>query len=270
MPAPFAASSAITDTVISGPFVIAAAIAMAAGTVSFASPCVVPLVPGYLSYLAGLVGAESSDLPTTTAGTAVIRRVRVRAVGATALFVLGFSIVFLAETAAVLGISHLLLVNSDLLMRIGGAVTILMGLAMLGWLPLLQRELRIHRRPTGRVFGAVLLGGTFGLGWVVCIGPTLAGVIALATATDWGGSAWRGMFLVIFYCLGLGVPFLALAFGFTWAAGAITFLRKHVHIIQVGGAMMLILLGAVMLSGLWGQLVAWLQVSVAGSNSVIL
>lgn len=90
-----------------------------------------------------------------------------------------------------------------------------MGMVMLGFISPLQRERRLHIRPTGRVFGALLLGGTFGLGWVVCIGPTLAGVIALATATDWGGSAWRGVFLVVFYCLVLGLPFLLLAFGFS-------------------------------------------------------
>lgn len=266
MQAAGAATGGITNTVISGPFLIAAAIAVAAGAVSFASPCVVPLVPGYLSYLAGLVGADGG------AGGAAPTRVRVRsrALTATALFVLGFTTVFLVETVAVLGISQLLLANSVWLMRIGGAVTIVMGLVMLGLFRPLQRERRIHARPTGRILGAPLLGATFGLGWVVCIGPTLAGIIALAAATDWGGSAWRGLFLVVFYCLGLGLPFLALAFGFSWSVSALGLLRRHSRIIQVTGAAMMMILGVLMVTGLWGQFLAWLQVWVSGSSTVVL
>lgn len=202
-----ASGDTITDVVVSGPLTLAVVLAFAAGTVSFASPCCIPLVPGYLSYLAGLVGAD-----TTRAGDGELR-VRRRAVGATLLFIAGFTAVFLAQTAAVLGLAHALLSDGELLMRVGGTVTIVMGLVMLGFIRPLQREFRIHARPTGPVAGAFLLGGTFGLGWVVCIGPTLAGIVALATATDWGGSAWRGMLLVVFYCLGLGLPFLLLSIG---------------------------------------------------------
>ena len=270
MLAPLVASTTVTSTVISGPFLLAAVIAFAAGAVSFASPCVVPLVPGYLAYLAGLVGAENDSQASGSATTMIRRQVRGRIVVATALFVLGFSLAFLAETAAVLGLSHVLLANSQILTRVGGAVTVIMGLAMLGWVRPLARDWRISRRPSGRILGAALLGGTFGLGWVVCIGPTLAGVIALATATDWNGSAWRGLFLVGCYCLGLGVPFLAMAFGFTWAAGAIAFLRRNARAIQVSGATMLIILRVLMLSGLWTQFMAWLQVLVSGSNTVVL
>lgn len=261
------ATGAVTTTVISGPFLFAGALAFAAGAVSFASPCCIPLVPGYLSYLVGLVGADgAAGHRNQSVGT----RLRSRAVGATALFVVGFTIVFLAQTVAVLGISRALLVNSDLLMRVGGGVTIVMGMVMLGFISPLQRERRLHIRPTGRVFGALLLGGTFGLGWVVCIGPTLAGVIALATATDWGGSAWRGVFLVVFYCLGLGLPFLLLAFGFSWAGGALAVLKKHSRAIQIAGAAAMIVLGMLMLTGLWGQFIAWLQVSLSGSAPVVL
>lgn len=270
MPVMLTAAAGITDTVISGPFLLAAMIAIAAGVVSFASPCVVPLVPGYVAYLAGLVGDDGPHGSAAAVTTVSARRVRTRAVGATALFIAGFTTVFLAETAAVLGMSHLLLANSGMLMRVGGAVTVLMGLVMLGVVPGLNREWRLHSRPAGRIAGAALLGGTFGLGWVVCIGPTLAGVIALATATDWGGSAWRGMFLVIFYCLGLGVPFLAMAFGFSWASRGLAVLRRHTRKIQLAGAAMLITLGVLMLSGLWGQLMAWLQVAVSGSSTVLL
>jgi cytochrome c-type biogenesis protein len=255
----------ITDTVISGPLMLALVLAFAAGTVSFASPCCIPLVPGYLSYLVGLVGAEGAQGPGR-----VGVRVRSRAVAATGLFVAGFTIVFLAQTVAVLGISRVLLTNAELLMRVGGVITVIMGLAMLGFIRPLQREARIHARPTGRVAGALLLGATFGLGWVVCIGPTLAGVIALATATDWGGSAWRGLLLVVFYCLGLGLPFLLLAFGFGWVTGAVGVLRRHSRTIQVVGGVAMIVLGLLMVTGFWGQFIAWLQVSLSGSTRGVL
>jgi len=245
--------------------VLAVVLAFAAGTVSFASPCCIPLVPGYLSYLVGLVGAEGAE-----GGGRVGVAVRSRAVAATGLFVAGFTVVFLAQTVAVLGISRALLSNGDVLLRVGGVITVIMGLVMLGFIRPLQREARIHARPTGRVAGALLLGATFGLGWVVCIGPTLAGVIALATATDWGGSAWRGLLLVAFYCLGLGLPFMLLAFGFGWATGALGFLRRHSRTIQVVGGVAMIVLGLLMVSGLWGQFIAWLQVSLSGSTTVVL
>lgn len=260
-----AGSSGITETVLSGPFLFAAVLAFAAGAVSFASPCCIPLVPGYLAYLVGLVGAEGAT-PHARVGV----RIRTRAVRATALFVAGFTVVFLAQTVAVFGVARVLLVNNNTLMRVGGIVTIVMGLVMFGLIGPLQTDRKFHIRPTGRIFGAFLLGGAYGLGWVVCIGPTLAGVIALATATDWGGSAWRGLFLVIFYCAGLGVPFLLLAFGFGWASSALAFLRRHSRTIQRAGGAMMVTLGTLMLTGLWSQFIAWLQVAVSGSSRVVL
>lgn len=274
------AAAGPAQTVIDGPFVVAAGLALAAGVVSFASPCVIPLVPGYLSYLVGLVGAENADGAAAAAntsgsagrsshGTKVRARVRGRVVGGAALFVAGFTLVFVAERSLVLGVAHTLAVNTEWLMRIGGVVTVLMGLAMLGWVPALQREARIHARPTGRIFGALLLGAFFGLGWTICIGPTLAGVIALSTATEWNGSAWRGIFLVLFYCAGLGVPFLLLAFGFGWANSGLGFLRRHSRTIQLIGAAMLILVGLAMVTGAWATFIAWLQIRFAGAGTLI-
>lgn len=176
----------------------------------------------------------------------------------------------MAQTVAVLGFARALLSYNELLLRIGGAVTLVMGLVMLGYIKPLQQEVRIHARPTGRITGALLLGASFGLGWVVCIGPTLAGVIALAATTDWGGPSWRGLLLVVFYCLGLGLPFLLLALGFGWAAGMVSFLRRHSRRIQVLGGVAMIVLGLVMITGLWGQFIAWLQVTLPGSNWVLL
>jgi len=265
-----AAAAGPTQTVIDGPFIVAAGLALAAGAVSFASPCVIPLVPGYLSYLVGLVGAESVEHPLGGAGSTKVRvQVRGRVVGAAALFVAGFTLVFLAEQSLVLGAAHTLAVNTEWLMRIGGVVTILMGLAMLGLIRPMQSEKRIHARPTGRVLGALFLGAFFGLGWTVCIGPTLAGVISLSVATDWNGSAWRGLFLVLFYCAGLGIPFLLLAFGFGWAGTGVGFLRRHSRTIQIVGATMLILVGLAMVTGLWGQFLASLQFRFADFGTVL-
>jgi cytochrome c-type biogenesis protein len=255
--------------VMSGPFLVAAALSLAAGLVSFASPCVLPLVPGYLSYLVGLVGAEETDGARGGGGgdgggggtgTAVrSRAVRVRAVRATALFVSGFTVVFLAESLLVLGLSRFLVGNLGVLTRIGGVVTVIVGLVMLGWIRPLQGELRIHARPTGRVWGAPLLGAFFAVGWTACIGPALTGVNALAISTDWNGNAWRGLFLVVAYCLGLGIPFLLLACGFGRASTAVGLLRRHSRVIRLVGAAALIVIGLLMVSGIWGQLVARLQ-----------
>jgi len=268
---------AVTDTVISGPYLLAAILSVAAGAVSFASPCVIPLVPGYLAYLASLVGIESTAAASIAGGARapagsarqVTLAVRSKAVTATALFVLGFTVVFVAQSVAVIGFSRALLVSNDTLMRVGGAVTIVMGLAMLGLIRPLQAERRLHTRPTGRILGAPLLGAVFALGWTVCLGPTLVGVLSLANATDWGGSAWRGLSLVIFYCAGLGIPFLLLAFGVGWATGAMGFLRRNSRTIQIVGAVCLIVLGTLMLTGVWGSFIAWLQGRVAGIGTVL-
>lgn len=258
-----AADSSMTTTVISGPFLFAAVLALGAGVVSFASPCVLPLVPGYLSYLVGLVGAEETD---PSGGTTVVRTKAVRAAG---LFVLGFTVVFLAESLTVLGLSHLLVGNFDVLTRVGGVVTIVVGLAMLGWIRPLQREARVHAKPAGRISGAPLLGAFFALGWTACIGPTLTGVTVLAASTDWNGNAWRGMFLVVLYCLGLGIPFLLLAFGFGWATAAVGFLRRHSRAIQVIGAVALIAVGVLMVTGLWSEFIPWLRNSYADVVTVL-
>lgn len=320
----------VTDTVISGPFALAGLLALAAGLVSFASPCVVPLVPGYLSYLAGLVGAETAeraarvDSPRGAAGydavpgavavtphrlpaaddaapaaassspvavgpsaaavapapsfvvTAAVppglpRAVPWRALGATALFVAGFSLVFVAESALVLGLYTSLIENQALLTRLSGAVAVVMGAVLA--LPALQREWRPGMRSArrrgearpagagrrGRIWGAPVLGAAFGTGWLACTSPTLAGIIALSTATDWNGNTIRGLALVVLYCAGLGIPFLLLALGLGWAGSALAFLRRNSRVIQLVGAAVLVLVGIAMLTGLWGYLLAPLQ-----------
>lgn len=249
-------------TVVDGPFVLAALLAVAAGFVSFASPCVVPLVPGYLSYLVGLVGKEGTDTGQTVGGR-LGTATRTRAVVATLWFILGFTVVFLLQSMLVLGVAGSLTANTEVLTRVGGVIVIVLGLAMLGLIKPLQVERRIHARPRGAVAGPLLLGGVFSLGWTVCIGPTLGAVLSLAWSSDWNGNAWRGLFLVLFYCAGLGIPFLLLAFGFSWAASAAGFLRRHSRTIQIVGAVSMIVVGLLMVTGIWSNFLAWLQVNLA-------
>lgn len=235
----------LTATAAHGPLLVAVAVAVLAGLVSFASPCVVPLVPGYLSYLAALVG--------DTGGT---RRWRVA--GSAALFVAGFTAVFVLGTVAVLGMTSRLIANQVLLQRVGGAVTILMGLVFVGFVPALQRQIRFSPRQLSTVLGAPVLGAVFALGWTPCLGPTLTGVVAVASATD-GATVARGMLLVVAYCLGLGIPFVLLALGSAGAVAGLGWLRQHTRAIQVAGGVLLIVVGIALLTGLWGDFVSWVR-----------
>ncbi len=250
----------LTEFATSGPLLLAAGLAVLAGAVSFASPCVVPLVPGYLAYLTGLVGADSE----TTAG-------RRRLLGAVALFVLGFSVMFGVAVVTVLGVADQLAVNELTLQRIGGVITIGMGLVFVGLVPALQRDIRVHPRPglgPRHVLGAPLLGAVFGLGWTPCLGPTLAGVTALAISTPGDGLA-RGVLLVGAYCLGLGAPFLLLALGARRAVRGMSWLREHVRGVQLAGGSMLIVVGLMLVTGLWAEFVAILREPVSGFETPI-
>jgi cytochrome c-type biogenesis protein len=240
------------ETAAAGPLLVALGISVLAGLVSFASPCVVPLVPGYLSYLAAVVGVEEEP------GVVAIRTARLRVAGAAALFVAGFTVVFVLGTVAVLGLTTTLLVNQLLLQRIGGVITILMGLVFVGLIPALQREARFTPRRLSTIAGAPLLGAVFGLGWTPCLGPTLTGVIAVASATE-GANVARGVVLVIAYCLGLGIPFVLLAFGSARAVQGLGWLRRHTRAIQIFGGVLLILVGTALVTGLWADFISWVR-----------
>lgn len=241
-----------TATATSGPLLLAIAASALAGLVSFASPCVVPLVPGYLSYLAAVVGVEEAPEPGTVKAPSAVRwRVAFSAL----LFVAGFTAVFLLGSIAVLGMTTTLITNQVLLQRVGGAITIVMGLVFVGFVPVMQRSLRFTPQQLSTVLGAPLLGAVFALGWTPCLGPTLTGVIAVASATD-GSSVARGVLLVIAYCLGLGIPFVALAFGSASAVAGLGWLRRHSRTIQIAGGVLLIAVGLALLTGLWGEFVA--------------
>ncbi len=255
-------SGLVTD----GPLLVAAAVAALVGLISFASPCVLPLVPGYLSYVAGLVGtpapARTEPGPTgpTGGGTATAVRTDVaprgRMVLGALLFVLGFSAVFITFATAFGGLGRLMLEHADLLDRVFGVVTVLVGLGFLGWLPLLQRTTRLSARPAAGLAGAPLLGIVFGLGWTPCLGPTLAAVYSLALSE---ATAARGAVLGLAYCLGLGVPFVLVALGARWAVGATSFLRRHARTVtRVGGAV-LVLVGLLLLTGAWTEAMGWLR-----------
>ncbi|WP_420752034.1 cytochrome c biogenesis CcdA family protein [Rhodococcus sp. O3] len=245
----------------SGPLLVAAGACLLAGLVSFASPCVVPLVPGYLSYLAGVVGAEAPAVTETQAQarTTTLRSDgRLRVAGAAALFVAGFTVVFVLATASVFGAISLLSVNRDVLMRVGGVVTIVMGLVFVGLIPALQRDTRPEPRRLSSLAGAPLLGGVFALGWTPCLGPTLAGVISLAAGTE-GTTAARGVALIVFYCLGLGLPFVVLALGSARALRGVGWLRSHARTVQIFGGIMLVAVGVALVTGAWDMFVSWVR-----------
>lgn len=234
------------ETILSGSLLLAVPIAVLAGLVSFASPCVLPLVPGYLGYVTGLTGVD------------LAQQKRGRMLAGIGLFVLGFSLVFMLIGAVFgqLG-AWLQAPGQAWITQVLGVLVILMGVVFLGGLSWFQREARIHAHvPTG-LWGAPLLGITFGLGWAPCIGPTLSAVQLLAF-TDGSGAA-KGALLTFFYCLGLGVPFLLIALGARRGMGALRFFRTHRLALQRFGGGILITLGLLMVSGVWGAWVAELQ-----------
>lgn len=236
----------------SGPLVLGLGAAALAGVVSFASPCCIPLVPGYLSYLAGAAGTDvSSDEEPKN-------RHSWRLAGAALLFVAGFTVVFVAATASVFGVIGALALNRDLLQQIGGALTIVMGLAFIGFIPTLQRDVRFHPRHITGLVGAPVLGATFGLGWTPCLGPTLAGVLSVAAGTQ-GITAARGVGLIVAYCLGLGVPFILVAVGTGAMQRWLGWLRRNTRRIQIAGGIMLIAVGIALLTGAWADFVGLIR-----------
>jgi cytochrome c-type biogenesis protein len=247
-----AALADVTQTVSDGSLLLAIPIAFAAGLISFMSPCVLPLVPGYLSYITGLTGAELAE---EESGLGVKGRSRV--VLGCFLFVMGFTFVFVSLGFAFGAISSFFFDYARTIQIVLGLVVIAMGLMFAGLIPGLNREWRIHRAPTVGVWGAPLLGILFGLGWTPCIGPTLSAVIGLSAEQ---GSAWRGALLSLFYCLGLGLPFLLVGLAFRRAAGALAWVRRHYLLIMRIGGGMLVLVGLLLVTGLWDQLTVQLRV----------
>ena len=254
------------DLVSSGPLIAGFFAAAVAGLVSFASPCVIPLVPGYLSYLTGIVGGEM----TFVDGEAKVGKRRKWAVVAAAgLFILGFTAVFLLATVTVFGAIRLIALNADTLMRVGGVVTILMGAVFMGAVPALQKDTRVQPKKWATWIGAPLLGGVFALGWTPCIGPTLGAVISVSVGTE-GFTAVRGIVLVIAYCFGLGLPFLLMALGSARAVEVVGFLRKHSRTIQIIGGVAMVIVGLLLLTGAWNVFIGWTRQLVVGYGTTVI
>lgn len=252
------------DVILNGSLLAAIPLALLAGLISFLSPCVLPLVPGYLGYVSGMTGdASMAESPASTSGaTPPASRTKNRTVLGTALFVLGFTLVFVSYGSifGTLG-RYFYGATGQLIQRILGVVIVLLGLVLVGQFGWLQRTVKPSIRPKAGLIGAPLLGIAFALGWTPCIGPTLAAVLSLATQS---GSGVRGSLLALFYSLGLGLPFLAIAAGFGWASRSVKFVRANIRVFNIIGGALLILLGLMMATGLWNQFIISIQEAVVG------
>lgn len=245
------ANAGFVQTVVDGPLLVAGAVAALVGVVGFLSPCVLPLVPGYLSYVAGLAGSEG----------AVVRPRRMLA-GAV-LFVSGFSAVFVATGALFGSLGASIASHHVALERVFGIVTIAMGVVFLGGIPMLQRELKLHRLPAMGLYGAPLLGMAFGLAWTPCLTPTFTAVYSLAASQ---ATAGRGALLSVAYSLGLGVPFVLVAVGLGRVTRTLELARRHARLISRIGGALLILIGLLLLTGVWDQWMNQLRANFGGAG----
>lgn len=270
--------STFADIAATGPLLLAVAVAATAGLVSFLSPCVLPLVPGYLSYVTGLAGDDlraaqqsstaSADLGSAPAGTVATAKAtgtmspsaaRRQVMLGTAGFIAGFTVVFVTITIAFAAIGRTLLVNARTIEMIAGAIVIVLGAGYLGLIPALQRQARINRLPAAGLAGAPLLGATFGLSWTPCVSPTLGAVLALAV-TD--GTTGRAAVLATAYCLGLGLPFIGVGLGLRRVLALTATVRRHHQWITRIGGLLLITIGLALLTGGWTTFIIWLRATV--------
>ncbi|MDQ6686182.1 MAG: cytochrome c biogenesis protein CcdA [Actinomycetota bacterium] len=227
-----------------GSLLLAIPVALVAGLVSFFSPCVVPLLPGYLSYATGLSGADLEDAR------------RGRMLAGSLLFVLGFSVVFVSYGALFGAIGDWLFKYQHQVTIVLGVLTIGLGLVFIGVVPWLQRDIRIHKVPAVGLAAAPMLGVLFGLGWTPCIGPTLSAVTSLAVNE---ASAGRGALLSFAYCLGLGIPFIAAALAYRRMLGTVGWIRRHQQWVTRLGGLMLIAVGVLLVTGWWDVAVGWMR-----------
>ena len=264
------------EAVTEGSLVVAIPVAAAAGLVSFLSPCVLPLVPGYLSFVTGLSGEELGDTrgtpvptrtdPQGTLLTAPTTTHRGRVLLGSLLFVLGFSAVFVTSGALFGGLGSLLLEHKDVVDRVLGVVTILLGLVFLGLIPGMPRTVKLSKLPPPGLAGAPLLGVLFGVGWTPCLGPTLAAVQTLAYTE---ASAGRGALLTAAYCAGLGIPFVLTGLAFRRALGAFAVVRRHYVVVMRIGGLLLVTVGLLLVSGVWEDLMVEVRGWVNGFETAV-
>ncbi|MEV4654866.1 cytochrome c biogenesis protein CcdA [Micromonospora sp. NPDC049301] len=261
------------ELALSGPLLLAIGAAALAGLVSFLSPCVLPLVPGYLSYVTGLAGTDlegrrpaAEPAPAEATGGVAVRErvaragaVKGRVLAGTLLFIAGFTVVFVATAILFASIGRVFFDYERQLEIVIGVLIIVLGLGYLGMIPALQREFRISRLPSAGLLGAPVFGAVFALSWVPCTGPTLGAVMGMATAS---GQSDRAVVLAVAYCLGLGIPFVVFGLGFQRLLGVFRAVRRNSRwVTRVGGAL-LILIGLALVTGGWQSFVIWLQTTV--------
>ncbi|MCX0276855.1 cytochrome c biogenesis CcdA family protein [Nocardia zapadnayensis] len=248
-----------SQTALSGPMLLAIPVAILAGAVSFFSPCVLPLVPGYVGYVTGLGAAALTD-----------RKIS-RVVIGVSLFIAGFATVFVSMGLAFSLAGVLLSQWADVLNRVMGVVVIIAGIVFMGGIGMFQRTARITKRPPAGLWGAPALGATFAFSWAPCMGPTLAAVLALSTSFGVTGTdgIWRGALLTVMYCLGLGVPFIVVAVFIVKGTGRLQWARDHHLLISRIGGAMLIIIGVLLVSGVWTQWVNSLQGMIGGFETII-
>lgn len=242
------------DTAASGSLLLAVPVALLAGLVSFFSPCVIPLLPGYLSYATGLSGA---DLEQARRG---------RMLAGAVLFVLGFAVVFVALGTLSGALGSWLVTWRRELTIVLGAFTILLGLVFAGVVPVLQRDWRLHQVPAVGLAAAPVLGFLFGVGWTPCIGPTLAAITTLSINE---ATAARGAVLSAVYALGLGLPFIAAGVAYRRALGAFGWVRRHQVWVMRAGGLMLVAVGVLLVTGWWDAAVTWLQINLVSSTETV-
>ncbi len=230
----------IQDTILDGSLLAAMPIALLAGLVSFLSPCVLPLVPGYLGYVTGITDPADKR--------------RGRMVAGASLFVAGFSVVFLAIFVLIGTVGVFFLRYEQLILRIAGVLVIVMGLVFVGVFGLMQRQLKPTWRPAAGLWGAPLLGAVFAVGWTPCYGPTLVAAASLAV-----NDPPRAVVIGIAYCLGLGIPFLLVALGFGWVGSSVRWVKRHIRAINIVGGALLIVVGLLMVTGIWTAIMSDFQ-----------